>query len=193
MLAYRKERVNNLLLFFAIEHYKKTKTFLSQTALYKYLAFFEFRHLFYRGDMPVELVYRAMDYGPVPIEIYDHRFEPEYFEKVVFEIVQLKDGKECILIKPKGKFDPDYFSENELEDLRQVIEIFAQRWVTSKVMSDASHREIRSWLKTHSINPNGIIDPKLEFNKDIEAEPEEILTAIEERYLIQRRLRISSC
>jgi hypothetical protein len=44
MLSYRKERIDNAVLFFAQKHHQKTKKYLSQTVLYKYLAFFEFRY-----------------------------------------------------------------------------------------------------------------------------------------------------
>jgi hypothetical protein len=60
MIAYRKERINHAMLFFAQEHHKKTHRYLSQTVLYKYLAFFEFRYLKFYGEMPLELTYRAM-------------------------------------------------------------------------------------------------------------------------------------
>jgi hypothetical protein len=129
MLAYRKERIDNILLFFAREHYKKTKKYLSQTALYKYIAFFEFRHLKARGDMPLELQYRAMEHGPVPIDIYDHRFDHDFFSKVIFEKYKLPSGKDAIVVKPNGKFEDDYFSENELEEMNNLVEIFAQQWV----------------------------------------------------------------
>ena len=189
MLAYRKERIDNIILYFALEHYKKTKRYLSQTALYKYIAFFEFRHLKSRGDMPLELNYRAMEHGPVPIDIYDHRDEKNYFSKVLFEKYKSPNGKDAIIIKPNGKFEDDYFSENELEDLRNLIEIFAQQWVDSKIMSDSSHQALKSWRITYKKHPNAFIDPKDEFDKDILSLPVENLTAVEERYLLQRLSR----
>ncbi len=139
--------------------------------------------------MPLELNYRAMEYGPVPIDIYEHREEKNYFKKVIFEKYKLSNGKDAILIKPNGKFEDDYFSENELEELHNLIEIFAQKWVDSKVMSDSSHQELRSWRITYKNNPNAFIDPKDEFDKDIFSIPIDDLSAIEERYLIQRLLR----
>ena len=189
MLSYRKQRIDNIILYFASEHYKKTKKYLSQTALYKYLAFFEFRHLKKHGDMPLELNYKAMPYGPVPIDIYDHRNDNNYFSKVVFEKTTLKSGKDIIIVKPNGKFDDDYFSENELEDMRKLIEIFAQQWVGAQVMSDGSHQSLRSWKVTYKKSPNAFIDPKDEFDSDILSLPPEALTAIQERYLLQRLSR----
>jgi hypothetical protein len=185
---YRKERIDNALLFFAQNHYKKTKKYLSQTFLYKYLAFFEFHYLKAVGDMPLELTYKAMDHGPVPMEIYDNRDNPGYFSKVIFEPLQTKDGKPGYLIKPNGKFDSDYFAEAELEEMNNLIEIFAQRWISAAEISEASHQDIIAWKKTYSRQPNADIDPIEEFDRDITAVPEEMLHTEELKYLMHRKM-----
>jgi hypothetical protein len=189
MLAYRKERIDNAILFFAKEHYKKTKNDLSQTALYKYLAFFEFRYLEKYGEMPLELEYKAMEHGPVPIEIYANRENKEYFPLVTFEPIPLKGGKTGYLVKPTGMFNPDYFAETELEEMGYLIEFFAQRWVTATIMSDSSHREIKAWRTTHKAHPNAVIDPIDDFERDIRNIPSGELTPEEERYLFQKSIR----
>ena len=185
---YRKERIENALLFFAQNHYKKTKKYLSQTFLYKYLAFFEFRYLKAVGNMPLELTYKAMERGPVPVEIYDNRAIPNYFSKVIFEPFQMRDGKIGYLVKPNGKFNPDYFAEAELEEMNKLIEIFAQQWVGTTEMSEASHQDIKSWKKTYSRQPNADIDPIEEFDRDITAVPEETLHTEELKYLMHRKM-----
>jgi hypothetical protein len=185
---YRKERIDNALLFFAQNHYKKTKKYLSQTFLYKYLAFFEFRYLKKVGDMPLELTYKAMEHGPVPTEIYDNRANPSYFSKVIFEPFQMKDGKTGYLVKPNGKFNPDYFAEAELEEMNNLIEIFAQQWISAAEMSEASHQDITSWMKTYSRQPNANIDPIEEFDRNITAIPEETLRTEELKYLMHRKM-----
>jgi uncharacterized phage-associated protein len=187
MLSYRKERINNVILFFAQNHYKKTKKYLSQTALYKYLAFFEFRYLKKVGNMPLELTYKAMPHGPVPLEIYENRDNPTYFPLVTLEPFQTKSGT-GYLIKPKGKFTSDYFAEAELEEMNNLIEIFAQQWIGASEMSDASHQSIQAWKKTYSRNPNAVIDPIEEFDRDIMAVPEETLKTGELRYLMHRKM-----
>jgi hypothetical protein len=184
MVAYRNERINHAMLFFAREHHKKTRRYLSQTALYKYLAFFEFRYLKSYGEMPLDLEYRAMEYGPVPIEIYANRETKNYFTLVSFE----QAGK-GLIVKPTGKFDPDYFAETELEEMRNLIEIFARQWVGAGVMSKASHDDIRAWIVTRNDRPNQIIDPIDEFDRNILEIPEEELTPQEERYLTQKAVR----
>jgi len=185
---YRKERIENALLFFARNHYKKTKNYLSQTFLYKYLAFFEFRYLKKTGSMPLELTYKAMKRGPVPLEIYDNRAIPNYFSKVIFEPFQTKDRKTRYLIKPNGKFNPDYFAEAEIEEMNDLIEIFAQKWVRATEMSEASHQAIKAWRETHLRSPNAVIDPIEEFERDITAVPEETLHTEELKYLMRRKM-----
>jgi len=188
MLSYQKERIDNALLFFAEKHYQKTKKYLSQTFLYKYLAFFEFRYLKSTGDMPLELTYKAMDHGPVPMEIYGNRDKSGYFSKVIFEPFITKSGGDGYLVKPNGKFDPDYFAEAELEEMKNLIEMFARQWVGASEMSEASHRAIKAWSKTYSRQPYADIDPIEEFDRDILAIPEETLHTEELKYLMRRKM-----
>jgi hypothetical protein len=188
MLFYQKERIDNALLFFAQSHYNKTKKYLSQTFLYKYLAFFEFRYLKKAGDMPLELTYKAMEHGPVPMEIYSNRDNPSYFSKIVFEPIQTKSGKSMYLVKPKGTFDSDYFADAELKEMNDLIDIFAQRWVGATEISEASHQDIKAWKKTYSREPNANIDPIEEFDRDITAIPEDSLQTEELKYLMHRKI-----
>jgi hypothetical protein len=188
MPLHKKERIDNALLFFAQNHYKTTKKYLSQTFLYKYLAFFEFRYLKTVGDMPLGLTYKAMDRGPVPMEIYENRSNPNYFSKVIFEPFKTKTGKDGYLIKPNGKFEPGYFAEAEIEEMNKLIEIFARQWVGASEMSEASHQAIKAWKKTYTRQPNADIDPIEEFDRDITEVPEETLQNAEYKYLVHRRM-----
>jgi uncharacterized phage-associated protein len=172
------------MLFFAQEHHKKTHRYLSQTALYKYLAFFEFRYLKSHGEMPLDLEYKAMEHGPVPIEIYANRETKNYFTLVSFEPVG-----SGIIVKPAGKFNPDYFAETELDEMCYLIDIFAQQWIGAGVMSKASHDNIRAWDITYKKRPNQTINPIDEFDRDILEIPEEELTPQEERYLTQKAIK----
>ncbi|MDR2510772.1 MAG: SocA family protein, partial [Spirochaetaceae bacterium] len=166
MRAYRAERIENAVLFFARNHYQKTKNYLSQTALYKYLAFFEFRYLKQTGDMPLELTYKAMKRGPVPVEIYENRDNPSYFHKVIFEPFKTGYGN-GYRIRPNGEFNSDYFAEAELSEMNNLVEVFAQKWVGSSEMSGASHESIQAWKKAFKRSQNAIIDPVEEFDRDL--------------------------
>jgi hypothetical protein len=172
------------MLFFAQEHYKKTHKYLFQTALYKYLAFFEFRYLKSYGEMPLDLEYKAMEHGPVPTEIYANRRTKNYFTHVSFE-----PEKSGFIVKPAGKFNPDYFAETELAEMRNLIEIFARQWIGAKIMSKASHSNIRAWEVTYRKQPNYIINPIDEFDRNILEIPKEELTPQEERYLTQKAIK----
>jgi len=138
--------------------------------------------------MPLELTYKAMEHGPVPMEIYDNRENSSCFSKVIFEPFQMKDGKTGYLVKPNGKFDPDYFAIAELEEMNDLIDMFAQQWVGATEMSEASHQAIKAWKKTYSRQPNANIDPIEEFDRDIMATPEETLQNAEYRYLVRRKM-----
>ncbi|GHU10715.1 hypothetical protein FACS1894151_10270 [Spirochaetia bacterium] len=144
--------------------------------------------------MPLSLTYKAMQRGPVPIEIYENRNNPGFFSSVVFEPVEIRGGITGYIIKPKGKFNPDYFAEAELEEMNNLIEMFAQIWIGASEMSDASHQAIRAWKITYSHRPNDIIDPAEEFNRDISVIPESELSSAEEKFLIhQKTMELTHC
>jgi hypothetical protein len=138
--------------------------------------------------MPLELTYRAMKNGPVPTEIYDKRDQRKAFSLVVFEPFEGKGGSAGYVVKPNGKFKSDYFAEAELEEMRNLIEIFDQQWVGANVMSDASHEAILAWKKTYTKQPNAVIDPIDDFKRDIATAQPETLNAMEERFLIHRKM-----
>lgn len=103
MIAYRAEKIKNAICYFAAEHEKKTKKHLSQTFLYKYLAFLDFESLSDTGHPVLGLKYKAMGRGPVPIEIYDKRKD---LKTECFEFKELEDEKFIIIPigRPSGVF-----------------------------------------------------------------------------------------
>jgi len=138
--------------------------------------------------MPLELTYKAMERGPVPMEIYGNRDKPNYFAKVVFEPLKTKSDSIGYIVKPNGKFESDYFAEAELKEMNNLIEIFAQQWVTATEISEASHQAIKAWKKTYTRQPNAEIDPIEEFDRDITTIPEEALHTEELKYLMRRKI-----
>jgi hypothetical protein len=152
------------------------------------LAFFEFRYLEKTGTMPLELTYRAMKNGPVPLEVYDKRTQQGAFSTVDFEPFEPQKTSNAYIVKPKGKFNPDYFADAELEEMQNLIDFFAQHWVGANVMSDASHESILAWKKAYKKQENSIIDPIDGFKRDIVAAPPETLSSAEERFLIHRKI-----
>jgi hypothetical protein len=184
MIPYQKEKIENAICYFASRHKEKTGKYLFQTSLYKYLSLFEFEFLKKYGQPPIGLTYRAMDWGPVPIEIYGKR---EKYDTPCFSFRKNPEGK--ITIVPKAKPDMDYFSMAEIDEMARLVEIYADEFVTSEDMSKASHSEISAWRKTYEKKPNEIIDFKLTFDDDIETKPPQKLSSAEENYLIYKGLK----
>ena len=184
MKAYQKERLENVICYFAREHFKKTKWYPSQTILYKYLAFFEFRVLESIGEAPLDLEYLAMKRGPVPIEIYRDRDKLKS-ELFCFENV----GANKYVVKALKKANLDYFSEYEREMMSDLIDIFAQRYTSAQIMSDSSHEQIRAWRKAfYGRGENSPID-KADTFEDLDFKLDEELTPQEEHFLISQVLK----
>lgn len=183
MIPYQQEKIENAICFFASEHQKKTRHPLYQTFLYKYLAFLDFEILRETGRPCLGLTYKAMERGPVPMEIYGQR---DKIKSPLFEFRSVQD--DIYTIHPKGKPNLDYFSKTEIRQMQRLIEIYAKDYIPAKLISDASHESILAWEKTWRNNKNGIIDYSSEFDDNLSAKKEEELTYPEESYLIYRAL-----
>ena len=184
MIPYQKEKLENAVCFFAQEHYKKTRHRLYQTFLYKYLALFDFGHLKAYGKPALGLTYKAMKMGPVPVDLYERRDDPDWSTHFSFR----KDENQNVMVVPKGSPDLDYFSRREIELMQRLIEIYGQGYVTTRIMSNASHLEILAWQRTFACQENAVIDFSLEFPGDVLTKPEHELTFPEEVYLVQKGL-----
>jgi len=145
MDARQEAKLINAVSFLASEHRKRTKTNLCKTALFKYLAFFETRMFKETGRPPIGLTYTAMDYGPVPDELFRHG-EKYWKTKQYFFKKRDPEGRYVEIIST-GNPDMSVFSKWESDELKDIIEIFANRLVAATMMSDASHQDIKSWKK----------------------------------------------
>lgn len=179
MIAYQKEKIENAVCFFASKHKEHTGRNLYQTFLYKYLALFEFEYIKKYGRPPLGLKYLAMEKGPVPKEIYRKR------DSYKSSCAQFrKAGENQYIVVPTARPDLDFFSAAELDEMVRLIQIYADQFVDTKLMSEASHQEIKAWRETYKKNPNGEIDPKLTFGKDFEKKKTKDRSIAEEDYLI---------
>ncbi|KAF0157920.1 MAG: Uncharacterized protein FD159_1276 [Syntrophaceae bacterium] len=183
MIPYQKEKIENAICFFAYEHMKKTRQPLYQTFLYKYLAFLDFEILKETGRPSLGLSYKAMEHGPVPMEIYGKLHE---WKSPCFAYTEGQENKKTI--QPKGKPNLDYFSQKEIKQMHRLIEIYAKNYIPARLISDASHQDIIAWRKTWNKCHNGMIDYSAEFNDNLLKKKEEELTYPEESYLIYRAL-----
>ncbi len=185
MKLYRQERIENAILYFAEEHLKKTKTYLTPLALFKYLSFFEMLILKNRGYLPFELKYQAKETGPFPIDFYDLA-SCSFFSKVRLEkrvSFEGEENREIFSIKPQGYFEEDYFSEVELKELKFLINVFASQWVDSKIKKDLSQYLLLSWRKAYYYQPDSFLNPEDEFGKTLSDLSPEELSFAEERFL----------
>jgi len=151
MRKIAKLKLLNAIGYFAHEHYKRTGKFLNQIHLFKYLAFLDFWAVKERGRPVIGLKYLAMKWGPVPEELYSKFKEvkgTEVFEtfKVIRNTDELKE-RQWVVIAPLEDKMPDLklFSEYEKELMGRLVEIFADKFVKGKHMSEASHQDIMAW------------------------------------------------
>ena len=179
MIAYQKEKIENAICFFALMHKKKTRHYLYQTFLYKYLAFFEYNMLEKNGHISLGLTFKAFQKGPVPIDIYDNRAN---LNNELFKFEEIDKNKYQIIAKKKPNLD--YFSKEEIEEMNILIEIYAKSYIPSKQISEASHEKIKAWKKTYAKAPNTVMDSSLTFDENLFNKNDNELSLAEENYIL---------
>lgn len=144
MRAYQKERFLNAVCFFAVEHSRRTGRPAFQTYIYKYLALFDFKILEEEGQPALEIGYRAMEMGPVPLDLYSKKEATSHYE---FLKICGTRGDELFVINPLTEPDLEYFSEIEVATMRSILDEFARPGVSTKTLIDATHKRISAWRK----------------------------------------------
>lgn len=179
MNPYQKERLENAICYFAKEHKDRSGKPLYQTFLYKYLAFLDFMSQEETGRPAFGIMYRAMENGPVPIDLYNQRHD---YETDLFVFIPLEEEK--VIIIPKGEPDLDLFSEFEIQQMSTLLDRFAKPGVKSKDICAASH-SIKAWKKAWLREHNSKIDYIDTFD-NIDQKSETELSIEEERFLVYR-------
>jgi uncharacterized phage-associated protein len=175
MEGFIKNKVENAICYIAKEYKKKARKYISQTVLYKILAFIDFDSVKETGKPAFGLEYSAMENGPVPREIYDKRQD---YDTELFRFCPKDGGKFVVIAKEKAKPDLDYFSGYEVELINKLLFIFGDSKVNAGHASKASHERITVWEKAWNRKPNSKIDfaemfDNLEEKKDL-TYPEEV-------------------
>ena len=182
MIAYKKEKRENAMCYFAAEHFNRTARSIPQTTLYKYLAYLDFMSLREIGKPALELEYKAMSEGPVPPEIYNRR--KNYKSRLVEFIPR---GENKYIVRPRGNADLDYFSKYEIHIMNGLIKKYADHSMTEREIIDRicedSHKEIRAWKIAHAIKENTVMKYEDTF-ENIFDKTEKELTAVEENFLL---------
>ncbi len=158
MNKLERKRLDLAIGYFAKHFYEKLKKFPSQTQVYKYLAFVDFTSVKERGRPVFGLDYRAMQWGPVPVELYNEFKSIPKVKNYQHFKVSKKDNKIEVSPLLKKELDMDYFSEEELKLLDRFIEILISENNKTHHYSEASHEKIKAWKKAYERKPNSLMN-----------------------------------
>jgi len=187
MIAYKTEKINNAICFFADEVYKRTQKYLPQTLLYKFLAYLDFYSVEKLGKPALELKYNACENGPLPLEIYNKR---EDYESDCFKFLKRKNEKYVIISKNEANLD--YFSEYEIEIMNNLLKKYVRKNLSmTKIIDkicDDSHNDIKAYKFAYDKKENSEIDYSDTF-EEIDKKEYDKLSIQEERFLVFRGLK----
>jgi hypothetical protein len=187
MIAYKTEKINNAICFFAKEVYKLIKQYLPQTLLYKFLSYLDFFSIEKLGKPALELEYRAYKNGPVPVGIYNNR---EGYQTDCFKFE--KRGTNRFILISTMEADLDYFSEFEIEIMNYLLKKYINQNLPMKKIIDQicndTHKDIRAWKVAYDREKNSAIDYSDTFG-EIDKKESNKLSIQEGRFLVYRGLK----
>lgn len=190
MIAYKTEKLNNAICYFAREIYKRRMEYLPQTLLYKLLSYLDFTSIEKLGVPALELKYRAYQNGPVPVDIYRNKegYETDYFK---FE----KRSNRRVVVISKREANLDYFSDFEIEIMNDLLNKYSGKEITMKEIIDNicndSHKDIKAWKAAYDREKNSTMYYSDTF-EEIDKKDLENLSINEERFLVYRGLKEKS-
>lgn len=166
MKAYIDEKIKNAIIYFSQKHIERTEKPLYQTYLYKYLAFSDFLSIERIGEPVFFLKYRAMERGPVPIDLYPfkERYKGKKYLTDLFEVIEDDYG---IIINTKAKVNYDYFTKFEIKLFHEIVLDLAHEFATTNEYSEKSHEQINSWKKAFYSTPNSMMSYFDELDENI--------------------------
>ena len=188
MIAYKKERLDNAIAFFAKRHRELAKGQAFKTYIFKYIALFDFTVLRETGIPAFDIPYAALKNGPIPADLYDNI---DIVESDRFEVEGTMDDRH--VFSETTDPDLDYFSDWEIDLLESIATRYMRPGMTTKVVIDATHDEIRAWqVAWESRADRGRVPMQYddEFDSIIEKD-DDALTPQEEAFIIHRGLEIA--
>ncbi len=176
---YRKKLLNAIL-YFAGSVKKPSKL-----KIFKLLYFLDFEHFKETGKSVTNLDYYALDWGPVPCDLYsslNNDTLPQDFSNdlalVPFE--SEGDGKKGAMFKAKSKSNMRVFSPREQRIMEKLVFIFDE--ADAKTMSESSHLPNHPWDRTRkTLGANKKIDYLLAVDKESPFSLEEAEEFLKER------------
>ncbi len=145
IITYHREKLLNAIIYFA-----KNTRFCGKTKLMKLLYFLDFEHFKKTGKTVTGQDYFAWEMGPVPKSLFEElsgSMEPD-MKRAIYDLPG-NDGFQQI--RPKKKFDSQYFSKNEIASLEKWAYIFKD--TKADEMIEATHLKNQPW--DHTIKTKG--------------------------------------
>lgn len=140
MIPYKKEKLDNAIVFFIKNHEERVLCPAYKTYIFKYLALFDFAVLRETGKPALELSYDAMLRGPVPRELYE---DIDSVRSPIFTIEP--NGDDQHIFKSSDEADLDFFSNDEIRILDQIATNFMSPNMGTDYINEVSHKEILAW------------------------------------------------
>lgn len=140
IVTHHREKLINAIIYFA----GQTK-YCGKTKLLKLLYFLDFSHFKQTGKTVTGLEYYAWKMGPVPKNLFDE-LNGSMKADMKAAIHELPDGEGFQQIRPKKKFDSQYFSNKELKLLENFSFMFQD--AKADTMVESTHLKNEPWDRT---------------------------------------------
>jgi uncharacterized phage-associated protein len=140
ILTNHREKLINTIIYFA-GHTK----YCGKTKLLKLLYLVDFKNFKQTGKSITGLEYYAWEMGPVPRELFEElsgNMKPDMRSA----IHDLPEGEGFKQIRPKKKFDSQFFSKNEMKLLENIAFVFKD--AMADAMVESTHLKNEPWDRT---------------------------------------------
>lgn len=140
IVTHHREKLINAIIYFA-NHTK----YCGKTKLLKLLYLLDFKKFKQTGNSVTGLEYFAWQMGPVPKDLFEElsgNMKPDMRSA----IHDLPEGEGFKQIRPKKKFDSQYFSDNEMKLLQHIAFVFKD--AKADAMVESTHLKNEPWERT---------------------------------------------
>ena len=135
---HRKKTIN------AIIYFANNTKYCGKTKLLKLLYFLDFRHFKETGKSVTGLNYYAWTMGPVPKDLYEEL--SENMKPDLKQAIQELPKEGFQKIRPRKKFNPEYFSNREMKLIEELSFIFKD--AKAEDMIESTHLKNEPWDRT---------------------------------------------
>ena len=180
-IPHREEKIKNAICFFASEHERLTHKPLTNTFLYKYLAFLDFASIEKIGRPAFGLLYRTRWKDTLPIGTYG---KWEKLKNGSFIFLSQSEGK--YIVKVTGKPDLTCFSPFEVSEMKKLVETYAHFFVKAFDTGEETYQAAGFSKETWGTGTDADVDYDDMFDDDFSTKQKEVTTMSNLNVLIQR-------